>query len=188
MWISFHFNHHSPPPERCHPLVHATWPWPADRSKGLQPRLIVNLWHPLHLSIETNPSVFGDNLSMIQYLIVKWKFSSRKKGETSIEKSCLFSFWKEINEPYILYMFNCSLVLCESYQPAFQRWRWHEKLIANYQMNQMDARLNQKKHLQGLDFSNTQILCLVKQTSSWKTPDKSAWKDVYSQISQPQKL
>ena len=30
----------------------------------------------------------------------------QKKGEKSIEQSCTFFFWKEINEPYILYMFN----------------------------------------------------------------------------------
>lgn len=93
MWISFHFNFHSPPPERCHPLFHATWPWPAGRSKGLQPRLIGNLWHPLRLPIETNLSVFGDNLSVIQYLIVKWKFSSKTK-EKQVLKKAIFSLFE----------------------------------------------------------------------------------------------
>ena len=163
-------NLHSPTPERCHPLVHATWPWPADRSKGLQPRLIGNLWHPLHLPIETNLSVLGDNLSMIQYLIVKWKFSSKKKVRNKYWKKLYFLLLK--GNQWTLHLVHVQL------QPG-SVW------VLPTSLSEMEMAL---KHLQGLDFSNTQILCLVKQTSSWKTPDKSAWKDVYSQISQPQNL
>lgn len=173
--ISFHFNFHSPPPERCHPLVHAMWPWPAGRSKGLQPRPIGNLWHPLHLPIKTNLSVFGDNLSMIQYLIVKWKLSSKKKEKTVLKKVVFSLFERKPMNPTSC---TCPTAAWFCVSPTNQSFRDGDdtKLIANYQMNQMDARLNQKNTSSGigclqsnhsaskpLDFFHNFLQCVVSK-------------------------
>ena len=161
-WISFHFNFHSPPEERCHPLVHATWPWPAGRSKGLQPRLIGNLWHPLHLPIETNLSVFGDNLSMIQYLIVKWKFSSKKKEKQVLKKVVFSLFERKSMNPTSC---TCPTAAWFCVSPTNQSFRdgdGTKNWLPIIRWIKLMQGLIKKIHLQGLD--------------------------VYSQISQPQNL